>query len=114
MWNSIISTPNAKFGGAGIKNMYLETPLDQYAYMKMPLQLIPDDIIEHIGLREKAVDGSVYMEFRKGMYGLPQASIFTKKLLKLHLACHGYFEQPLMPGLWKHTSQPIWFNLCVH
>jgi hypothetical protein len=31
MWNSIISIismPNAKFGGANIKNMYLETPLN--------------------------------------------------------------------------------------
>jgi hypothetical protein len=28
MWNSVISTPAAKFGGADIKNMYLETPLD--------------------------------------------------------------------------------------
>jgi hypothetical protein len=27
MWNSVISMPNAKFGGADIKNMYLETPL---------------------------------------------------------------------------------------
>jgi hypothetical protein len=28
MWNSMLSTPRAKFGGANIKNMYLETPLD--------------------------------------------------------------------------------------
>jgi hypothetical protein len=28
MLNSIISMPNAKFGGADIKNMYLKTPLD--------------------------------------------------------------------------------------
>jgi hypothetical protein len=33
MWNSMVSTPGAKFGGADIKNMYLETPLDQYEYM---------------------------------------------------------------------------------
>jgi hypothetical protein len=37
MWDSIISTPNAKFGSANIKNMDLETLLDQYEYMKMPL-----------------------------------------------------------------------------
>ncbi len=47
MWKSIISTPNAIFGGsADIKNMYLQTPLDQYKYMKMPLQLIPNNIIK--------------------------------------------------------------------
>jgi hypothetical protein len=28
MWNSIVSTPGAKFGGAHIKNMYLKTPLN--------------------------------------------------------------------------------------
>jgi hypothetical protein len=81
--------------------------------MKMQLQLIPGNIIEHYGLRKKVVDGYVYMEIRKGMYGLPQASIPTNKLLKLRLARHGYFKQPHMPGLWKHASWPIWFNLCV-
>ncbi len=89
MWNSIISMPNAKFSGADIKNMYLKTTLDRYEYMKMPLRLIPDDIIKPYGLWEKAVDGYVYMDIRKGMHGLPQASIHTNKLLKLRLACHG-------------------------
>jgi hypothetical protein len=99
MWNSIIGLSNAKFVSAYIKNMYLETPLDQYEYMKMPLWLIPEDIIKHCGLHKKALDGYVYMEFRKGMYGLPQAGILASKLLKLHLAHHGYFKQPHMPGL---------------
>ena len=53
--------------------MYLETPLDRYEYMKMPMRLIPDDIIEHYGLREKALNGYAYMEIRRGMYRLPQA-----------------------------------------
>jgi hypothetical protein len=70
----------------------------------MPLQLIPNKLIQHYGLRRKAVDGYVYTEIRKGMYGLPQAGILANKLLKLYLACHGYFKQPRMSGLWKHTS----------
>jgi len=56
---------------------------------------------------------TVYMEIRKGMYGLPQAGVLANKLLKECLARHGYFEQPHTPGLWKHVSRPIWFNLCV-
>ena len=64
MWNSVISTPGAKFGGADIKNMYLETPLDWYKYMQMPLKLFPDDIIQHYNLQEKALNGYVYMEIR--------------------------------------------------
>ena len=39
LWNSTISTKGARFAGADIKNMYLEMPLDQYEYMKMPLSL---------------------------------------------------------------------------
>jgi hypothetical protein len=53
------------------------------------------------------------MEIRKGMYGLPQAGILANKLLKKRLARHGNFEQPHTPGLWKHVTRPIWFNLCV-
>jgi hypothetical protein len=51
MWNSIISTPGAKFGGANIKNMYLKMPLNQYKYMQMPLKLFPEDIIKHYNLQ---------------------------------------------------------------
>jgi hypothetical protein len=114
MWNSVVSTLGAKFGGAGIKNMYLKTPLNRYEYMKMPMRLIPDDIIEHYGLREKALNGYAYMGIRHGMYGLPQAGILANKLLHERLARHGYFKQPHTPGLWKHNSRPIWFNLCVN
>jgi hypothetical protein len=113
MWDSVINTPNAKFDGADIKNMYLKTPLDLYEFMKMPLQLFPKDIIKHYRICEKSADGYAFMEIRKGVYSLPQASILANKLLKLCLACHGYFKQPHMPGLSKHVSQPIWFNLCM-
>jgi hypothetical protein len=47
------------------------------------------------------------------MYGLPQAGILANKLLKKHPAKHDYFEQPHTPGLWKHESRPVWFNLAV-
>jgi hypothetical protein len=113
LWNSIISTKGACFTGADSKNIYLETPLDRFEYMKMPIALIPADIIAHYNLNEKVLNGYVYMEIRKGVYGLPQAGILANKLLKKHLACHGYFEQPPTPGLWKHVTCPVWFNLCV-
>ena len=113
LWNSVISTKDARFAGADIKNMYLETPLDRYEYMKMPIALFPADIIKYYKLMDKVLDGYVYMEIRKGMYGLPQAGVLANKLLKERLARHGYFEQPHTPGLWKHVSRPVWFNLCV-
>jgi hypothetical protein len=79
----------------------------------MPLSLFPNNIIMHYSLIKKVLNGFVYMEICCRVYGLPQAGILANKLLKTHLACHEYFEVPHMPGLWKHTSRPVWFNLCV-
>ncbi len=71
--------------------------------MKMPLSLFPQDIIDHNGLNKKALNGYVYMEIHKGMYGLPQASILATKLLKKPLAIHGYYKQLHTPGLFRHN-----------
>jgi hypothetical protein len=81
--------------------------------MQMPLKLFPDDIIQHYNLQEKALNGYVYMEIRQGMYGLPQAGILSNKLLRKRLGGQGYFEVQHTPGLLKHISRPMWFNLCV-
>jgi hypothetical protein len=99
LWNSVISTKDARCAGTDIKNMYLETPLDQFEYMKIPIALLPDNTIKHYQLQEKVCDGYIYVEICKGMYGLPHASILANKLLKERLARHGYFEQPHTPGL---------------
>ncbi len=109
LWNSVNCTKDARFAGADIKNMYLETPLDQIEYMKIPIALIPDDIIDHYQFWEKVLDGDgcVYMEIRKGMYGLPQAGILANKLFKERLAHHGYFKQLHTLGLWKHVMCPV-------
>jgi hypothetical protein len=104
LWNSAISTKGAPFAGANIKNMYLKMPLDRYECMKMQLSLFPQDIINHYGLLGHVY---IYIEFRKGMYGLPQAVILANKLPKKCLTKHGYLEQPHTPGLWKHESCPV-------
>jgi hypothetical protein len=62
--------------------------------MKIPIALLPNNIFKHYQLQEKILDGYVYMEICKGMYGLPQAGILANKLLKERLVHHGYFEQP--------------------
>ena len=113
LWNSVISTPDAKYMCADIKSFYLETPLDRYEYMKMKLDLIPQEFRNEYNLDAKAKDGYVFMEIQKGMYGLPQAGILANKLLKKRLAKKGYFELPHTPGLWKHDSRPVVFTLVV-
>ena len=61
MFNSIISTPNAKFVTIDIKDFYLMTPMDRYEYFRMKLELFPQDIINEYGRRDKAdADGNVF------------------------------------------------------
>ncbi len=52
----MISTKGTHFDGSNVKNMYLDTLLDWYEYMKMPLSLFPQDIIKHYGLLDKVLN----------------------------------------------------------
>ncbi len=81
--NSVISTRGAKYMTVDIKNFYLNTPMVRHEYMRMKMLDIPDKIIAQYKLSEKAnSDGNVYIEVRKGKYGLPQAGILAQKLLE--------------------------------
>ena len=112
--NSIISTAGAKFMTMDIKDFYLNTPMARYEYMRLRIADMPDDVIEHYNLRDKATpDGYVYCEIQKGMYGLPQAGIIAQQLLKERLKKHGYRQSQTTPGLWKHDTRPISFSLVV-
>ena len=113
LWNSTISTKGARYMCGDAKNFYLATPLDRYEYMKMPIHLIPPKIIEENNLSSKIKNGYLYMEIRRGMYGLPQSGILANKLLKERLEVHGYHEVEHTPGLFYHETRPIWFTLVV-
>ena len=41
--------------------------------MKLCLDIILEDILSQYNLRDVALDGWVYCEIKKGMYGLPHA-----------------------------------------
>ena len=69
---SIISTKGAKFMTVDIKNFYLMMPFKRWEYIKLKLSDIPAEVINKYNLMEKATkDESVYVEVRRGMYGLP-------------------------------------------
>ena len=93
--------------------MYLATPLDQYEYMKMPVDLIPDNIMDLYNLHNKVKNGLVYMQIQRGLYGLPQSGILVNTILRERLKPHGYYELPHTPGLWKHVTPPAQFTLVV-
>ena len=112
--NSTLSRVNRKYCSFDVKNFYLNTPMESFEYMKIPLAHIPDEIITEYALKNKVhSDGAVYIEIRKGMYGLPQAGMLANQLLKRRLTKHGYYEVCHTPSYWWHMWQPIDFTLVV-
>jgi hypothetical protein len=89
--NSTLSTQEAKMMMMDIKNYYLGTSLPIYEYMRLPISILPLDIIEKYDLTRLAVNGWVYMEIRKGMYGLKQAGLLANQLLQKRLKPFGYY-----------------------
>jgi hypothetical protein len=48
--------------------------------MVINLASLPQETIEKYDLNEMAQDGKVYIEIKKGMYGLPQSGILANEL----------------------------------
>jgi hypothetical protein len=114
LFNSVVSTPGAKFMTMDISNFYLMTPLLRPEYLRIKLTDLPDEIINEYRLRKLVnAKGFVFVEVTKGMYGLPQAGLLANELLEKRLNKNGYFQSKLVAGLWAHKTRPIQFTLVV-
>ena len=87
--------------------------MERPEYMRMPVKLIPDEIMQAYDLLSLVTDGWVYIKIVKGMYGLPQAGKLANDLLKKRLAMWGYYPVQFTPGLWRHVWRPTTFTLVV-
>jgi hypothetical protein len=113
LFNSVVSTPGAKFMTIDIKNMYLMSDMPTPEYMRIPIDLVPPEIMDEYKLHDKIHNKHVYCRIDKGMYGLPQAGKLAHDKLKTHLKKFGYQPCRLTPGLWKHNTRNIQFTLVV-
>ena len=68
-WNSVISTPGAKYCTGDISNMYLMSILPEAEYVSFRYELILPRIIAHYNLYSLVVDGYVYAKINKACYG---------------------------------------------
>jgi hypothetical protein len=111
--NSTLSTEDTAMMIMDIKNYYLGTPLPRFEYMKMLLSHFPEEIVQKYHLNALAVDGWVYIEIRKGMYGLKQAGLLANQLLQTRLAPFRYYPARHTPGLWLYKTRLVSFTLVV-
>ena len=81
----------ARYLTADIINYYHNNPMMNYQYMWIHLKDIPNKVVvEYYLLPIADSSGYVYVEIRKGMYGLKEAGIIAYKCLVRNLQTHGY------------------------
>jgi hypothetical protein len=114
IWNSVLSTEGARYMCLDINNFYLSAPLDWYEYMKMPIALFLEWIVKQYNLTQHVLYGFIYLKMQQAVWGLPQAGILAKKLLRKCLLPHKYYKCANTPGLWKHKTRSISFTLVVN
>ena len=115
LFNSTISTPNGRFMTLDLSDFYLESHLApaEYEYVRIPIWMIPPHIQTLYNLAPKIIDGHIYAEIRRGMYGLPQAGKLANDQLARFLLPHHYLPCPVTPGLWMDTTSDLMFTLVV-
>jgi hypothetical protein len=115
--NSTISDAKhgARYCTADLKDFFLVSDMKVYQYMRIHRKYVTQEIMDEYDLKDEHFDskGYVYMEIRKGMYGLKEASILAYEQLKEHLAPHGYAPARFTPGLWCHKTKRTTFTLAV-
>ena len=81
--------------------------------MKVHLKYFPDDIIQQYALNDLAHNGYIYIQIKKGMYDLKQASVLAYQNLTKLLTDGGYEHILVSLGMWKYRTRKTIFCLCV-
>ena len=114
--NSTISDAHkgVRYLGIDIKNFYLGTPMQYLQYICVLPNMVPQEVWNdpcydiHI-----AADGFIFLEIRRGMYGLKEAGVIAFDQIVRYLDPHGYKPAPYNPGFWRPTTRPTTFTLCI-
>ena len=85
----------------------------KYEYMKISLDILPEEIISQYNLCQLASNGWVYLDIGKVMPGLKQAGRISNDRIQIHLPNFGYPPVARTPSLWKNATKDIFFSLVV-
>jgi hypothetical protein len=115
LWNSVVSTPNARFMTMDITDFYLGTTLKRKAYMWIRRDQLSHKSIKLLGIQDAKwwKNDKVLFEIGKGIYGLEEAGKLAQDRLYEHLAAAGFHLVPNHTGLLQHDTRPIMFSLVV-
>ena len=112
-WNIVILTSGSKYLVVDVRNFYLNNAMSKHEYYKIAISLIPQDVIGEYNLKDKQINGFLYVSTENGTYGIFQAGIIEHTDLKEHLQPFRYESAPITPGLWPHNKNGTNFTLVV-
>ena len=87
--------------------------MEYFKYMKIPITMFPQWIIEKYKLEKRVFNGYFHLELRWAVWGLPQVGILANKCVKQKFSPFRYHECKNTPGLWYHDTREITFTLMV-
>eukprot|EP00957_Ditylum_brightwellii_P064743 4913372-Ditylum_brightwellii.AAC.1 len=64
--------------------------MENYKYINIPMELIPEEIIEQYNLKVITYNSNVYIKVQKGVYRLPQAGCISHDQMVAHLQKYSY------------------------
>ena len=114
--NSVISDTRKgdRYLTADIINYYLNNSMANYQYMQIHLRDIPNEVVIEYSLLPIAdSSGYIYVEIKKGMYGIKESGIIAYKRLVRNLQSHCYAPVAHTPGIWTHANLSTTFTLAV-
>ena len=97
--NKTISDPRQRAAANDIKDFYLNNALPEKEYIRIPVNIIPEDIYKQYNLHLFEHNGYIIPKVWKGMYGLPQAGQVASNVLIPRLKEDGYIPTGRIPGL---------------
>ena len=77
-------------------------PMHNPEYCWIKISDIPEEFIKEYALDKCDWDSWIYIEIRRGCYGLPQAGILANNLLWTQLEAKGYYKAASITDLWCH------------
>ena len=77
--------------------------MERPEFMRLPINIIPQEIIEQYNLNNLVDDGWVHIRIDQTMYGLPASGKLSNNLLVKRMKKAGYHPCQYTPGLWKHV-----------
>jgi hypothetical protein len=116
--NSTISRSKkgARYLCIDIENMYLNTELLALEYMRIHINLIPEEIRQECNTDEfMDENGFVYIKVTGSIiYGLAQSGYLANQDLIKNLRKFGYHPVKRTTSLWKHETRKTTFTLVVN